>query len=237
MAHLIHLSAINRHDLICQICQSPICQRVRSVRPWESKVRVQSIGLKRPAMRVRSLGQSHLSWPVSLISRPIGLLCLVESDQHLRLPWPHRSDSLTDHMTLWWEAVCSHGLPPRTPTASHLRLPRPPTWPHRFGLSRPIGLYQAKQCVRPWNQSDGPEDRIPSPSRVESDRTLVGGHAPWLAQTDHMTKSGRLCARESESGRPCARESESRRPWEAHFRTLWHTASRILSWKSNFRQQ
>ena len=38
---------------------------------------------------------------------------------HLGLPWPSTSDSLTDHMTLWWEAevrVWSIGLP-RPPTA------------------------------------------------------------------------------------------------------------------------
>ena len=125
--------------LICQICQ--ICQRVR-IRPHRSV---------RP-------------WEADLWGRgrPI---CEAVGGRSVR----PNSDSLTDHMTLWWEAVLGLPRPPTAPTASQIGLPRP----HRsasHGLPRPhrsasqiwtLSLAQTDHmtnCGRPrrWEAVGGP---------------------------------------------------------------------------------
>ena len=98
MAHLIDLSAINRHDLICQISvresdlsESQICQRVRSA----------SHGLTRPHRFESPIGLPQLAGRESPILGPIRLLRPVEvevrlargSDSHGRPAMGGRSDS------------------------------------------------------------------------------------------------------------------------------------------------
>ena len=207
------------YDMICLICQ--ICQRVRSVREsdlwgrgspkWEAEVRVRSVGLPGPAVRVRSSGQSHLlpwnqrDWP--------GKVRLAQgSDSHGR-PWEaDRSDSHfglspQSHVICQRVRSASHGLPPRTPTASQLRLSQTDHvtlwWEagvrvRSISHGRPIGL-RARQCDPRARLTDFTAKRIASPGRVWSASQIgLSWEAvlpDWLRQVTWQNVGGRLLGR------------------------------------------
>ena len=201
--------------LICQICQR-VRGRVRghvggrgSTRPLTTKSCDLSESPRWEAVGVQG------GRPISL-PRPA-----VRVQSSGQSHWFHgRSDSLA---RCAWEAD------------RHLGLPRP----HRFCLSQPIRLYWAKQCVWPWNQSDGPEDCTPSPGRVRSDSrgrpcSLIGSDRSHDKKWEAVCIGGRIrppTASDSLALAPdwitqiCLPirwlETGSESPWEADFQWKW----------------
>ena len=123
------------------------------------------------------------------------------------------SDSLTLFLAIWLAELTSdsltdlsypiieHGLPqpPTQPLIFGLSCTRPPTFCHVICLSQSgrAPSHMASQICqrvwgeRLWNQSDWPEDRTPSPARVQSAMWGHGSPRCWLDSTGRGSPIGR----------------------------------------------